>query len=181
MIWKKVWSIWSSKNGEDEIVGSIIGTNFGGSRRGGGERSRKNNLSALVGDGTKVREDPKFTGVTIGTWKIVDGRGNRLEMACKQLQRHGIDIALLTETKLNGCHTSHAFEYDIFATKCEGQNQGGVALAFRKDRNWHLESLLRFCSNIIKCTLVHDNRQTVLIWNIHSTIRRGSDDYQIIG
>ena len=44
----------------------------------------KNNLSAPVGDGTKVSEGPKFTGVTIGTWNIVDRRGNRLEMACKQ-------------------------------------------------------------------------------------------------
>ena len=72
-------------------------------------------------------------------------------------------LLFLTETKLNGCHTSHAFEYDIFATKLEGRNQGGIALVFQKDRNWHIESVSRFGSNIIKCTLVHDNKRTILV------------------
>ena len=84
----------------------------------------------MKGDGTKNTEHQKLSGVTIGTWNIVDGRGNRFEMACKHLQRHGVDIAFLTETKLKGCHTLHAFDYDIFATKLEGRNQGGIALVF---------------------------------------------------
>ena len=51
----------------------------------------------------------RYKGITIGTLNIVDGRGNRLELACRELQRHGVDIAVVTETKLCGFHTVSSF------------------------------------------------------------------------
>lgn len=60
-----------------------------------------------------------FTGITIGTLNIIDDPGNRLEMACNRLTRHGIDIAIFTETKLNEFHPASAYGYSIVATKCK--------------------------------------------------------------
>ena len=87
-----------------------------------------------------VTRGTKFTGITIGTLNIVDGRGNRLEMACHELSRHNVDIAVITETKLNGYHTVSSYVYSIVATKTTNQHQGGVAITFRQNRNWHMES-----------------------------------------
>ena len=41
----------------------------------------------------------------IGTLNIINGNVNRLELACATLDNIGIDIGLLTETKLNEYHT----------------------------------------------------------------------------
>ena len=51
----------------------------------------------------KGREDGKrrqHEDIRVGTLNITSGRGNRLEMVCKKLQRHEIDICMLTNTKL---------------------------------------------------------------------------------
>ena len=116
-----------------------------------------------VRSSTGSTSKPKFSGITISTWNVVDGRSSRLEMACNKLQRLNIDIALLTETKLNGYHTVHSYDYDIVATKCTNQHQGGVALLYRKNSNWHIKSPQTFGSNIIKCTLVHAEERTVIV------------------
>ena len=81
----------------------------------------------------------KVMNINIGTFNIIDGRSNRLEMACWSLDRHNVDICFLTETKLNGLHTSATYGYDVVATKCRNPHQGGVALVSRKSSNWHLE------------------------------------------
>lgn len=103
------------------------------------------------------------TDITIGTLNIVDGRGNRLEMACNRLLRHGVDIAVLTEAKLNGFHTSSAYGYNIVATKCKNQHQGGVALLYRANETWHIEDAITFGQNVVKAILVHDNKRTVIV------------------
>jgi hypothetical protein len=105
----------------------------------------------------------KETNIAIGTLNIVDGRGNRLEMACNRLARIGVDIAIITETKLNGHHTTSAYGYTIVATKCENQHQGGVALAYRTDQDWHIENEKAFGPNVLKATLVHEDRRTPII------------------
>ena len=105
----------------------------------------------------------RSVGIHIGTLNILDGRGNRLEMACRTLQRHGVDIALLTETKLNGRHTGMSYGYEIMSTKCSNQHQGGVALIAQSNQHWHLEGFERFGSNVVKSTLVHDDRRTTII------------------
>ena len=62
------------------------------------------------------------SGITVGTLNIVGGRNNRLEMTCKELEQTGVDIALLTETKLRGYHTILLYGYDIAATKAAKRN-----------------------------------------------------------
>lgn len=107
--------------------------------------------------------EEKETNITIGTWNIVDGRGNRLELACNRLKRIGVDIAIITETKLNGYHSTSAYGYSIVATKCENQHQGGVALLYRPSQDWHIENERAFGPNVMKATLVHEDRRTTII------------------
>ena len=73
-------------------------------------------------------------GIHIVTLNIMDGRGSRLQIACHEMERHGLDIVLLTETKLSGRHTTHSYGYDIIATKVTNQNQGGVAIISRQHK-----------------------------------------------
>jgi len=102
-------------------------------------------------------------GIHIGTLNILDGRGSRLQLACHELERHHLDIAILTEVKLKGIHTTHSYGYDIIATKVTNQNQGGVAIISRKKKEWHLEGAERFGPNVIKTTLVHDGKRTKIL------------------
>ena len=127
------------------------------------ERKNSDTQDAPVGSSTKCAGKNVFKGIFISTWNIVDGQGNRLEMACKQLMRHQIDIAFLTKTKLNGFHTGRLYGYNIIATKCKNRNQGGVALAYRDNKNWHFESIEQHGENVIKGTLVHDNQPVPLL------------------
>jgi hypothetical protein len=114
-------------------------------------------------DNEKKQKKPDATDITIGTLNLVDGRGNRLELACKAILRHGVDLCIATETKLNGFHTSAAYGYNIVATKCTNQHQGGVAILYRKNRNWHVESEQAFGPNVIRATLVHEGKRTTIV------------------
>ena len=105
----------------------------------------------------------KFSGITVSTWNIVDGRGNRLELACNCLARLNIDIALLTETKLNGQHTVNSYGYSVFSTKCKNQHQGGVTLVHKTSKFWHIESPASYGDNVLKCTLVHGKKHTTIV------------------
>ena len=115
-----------------------------------------------VGTGTSSTDKNKSTGITISTWNIVDGRGNRLKLACRQLQRLNINITFLTETKLNRYHTINSYGYNIVSTKCRHMHQGGVTLAYKYNKHWHIESPKSFGDNVLKCTLVHGCQRTIL-------------------
>ena len=65
--------------------------------------------------------------------------------------------------KLNGIHTLFSYRYDIVTIKCTNQHQGGVAIIARRSRNWHLEDIERFGPNVIKTTLVYDNKRMKII------------------
>ena len=108
-------------------------------------------------------KQPNKDCMHIGTFNIMDARGSRLQLACRQLLQHHLDIALLTETKLNGMHTSKWDGYEIQATRCANQHQGGAAIAAKTSRFWHLEEAKRYGPNAIKTTLVHDKWRTKII------------------
>ena len=77
------------------------------------QRRRETNTEKHIENNTRNIDKKEKSGITIGTYNIVDGRANRLELACKRLQRQGIDIGVLTETKVNGFHTVSAYGYHI--------------------------------------------------------------------
>ena len=103
--------------------------------------------------------------LAIATWNILDARNSRMAMACRDLAQHGIDIAVLTETKLSGFCPSEAFGYSIVAAgKTEGR-QGGVALVVRtgERRGWHLEDTTAVSGNVVRATLVFGRERIVLV------------------
>ena len=106
---------------------------------------------------------PTSGGMHIGTLNIIDGRSSRLQLACEQLRRHNLDLAVLAEAKLNGMHTTKWAGYEILATKCTNQHQGGVAIAAKRSHRWHLEGVQRCGPNVIKTTLVHGCWRTRVI------------------
>ena len=111
-----------------------------------------------------LKQSNQEMGLCIGTLNIVDGHGNRLELACGTLSKLGVDIAILTETKItDGKHTCLSFGYDIFATKAKSIHQGGVALLARNSMYWHLEGIVKYGPNVIKSTLVHDKLRTTIV------------------
>ena len=109
------------------------------------------------------RSTHQFKNLHVGTINIIDGRQGRLEMICHTLNRHEIDIGVLTETKLNGYHTMSAYGYTVMASKGSTGHQGGVAFVVRESQHWHIEGFKMFGPNVIKCTIVHNNTRTTLI------------------
>ena len=109
------------------------------------------------------RKIPKHEDIRVGTLNIVSGRGNRLEMACRKLQRYKIDVCILTETKLSGYHTVELSDFKIFATKVTNKNKGGVALLYQKSENFHIKSPKCYGDSIVKATIVHGRQQTVIL------------------
>ena len=93
----------------------------------------------------------------------MSGRSNRLEMVCKKLKRYEIDLCILTETKLSGFHTVESHDFRIFATKVKNKNKGGVAMLYQRRENFHIESPKCYGENIIKATLIHGGKRTVII------------------
>ena len=134
----------------------------GNGRRGGGRKAVESPIN-LAASSRRIEEEDEEKSITIGTLNIVDGRGNRLELACNRLNRIGVDICVLTETKLNGFHTTATYGYSIVATKCENSHQGGVALLHRANEDWHIENERTFGPNVVKATLVHEDRRTTII------------------
>ena len=114
----------------------------------------------------KEREDGKrwqHEDIRVGTLNIMSGRGNRLEMACKKLRRHKIDICILTKTKLCGYHTIESSGFNVYATKVKNINQGGVAMIYRKSDRYHIESPKCYRDNVIKAKLVHGGQRTTIV------------------
>ena len=99
----------------------------------------------------------------MGTLNIRDGRSGNLEMACRRIKDLNMDIVMVTETEFShGRHTSLSYGYGVYRTNCNNTNLGGVAIVVRKNDFWHIEDVKRG-PNVIKCTLVHDDKRVVLI------------------
>jgi exonuclease III len=95
--------------------------------------------------------------VRIGTLNVHSGRNANLDCALRGSHILGIDIIVLTETKIDDeKYTRYSHAYEIHATKAVSKSQGGVALAIRKDRGkeWDVEDLSVNSANVIGCTLV---------------------------
>jgi exonuclease III len=102
----------------------------------------------------------------LGTLNVRSAQQGNLEGTLKGLEVLGIDICLLSETKLSDDKfTKAAFGYDVYATKAKSSSQGGVALAIKQARgkDWDTEDLQRYGPNVIGCTLVSGIKRTRVI------------------
>ena len=93
----------------------------------------------------------------------MEGRDSRLELVCKELDNHAVDICIVMETKLSGYHTCNLYGYNITATRCSNKHQGGVAIVCRKISSWHIEGKRSYGQNVLKVTLVHGRKQATIL------------------
>jgi hypothetical protein len=85
-----------------------------------------NNRTVPVSDDTTKQQ------LKICTYNIWHGGGSRLTLAIKAISYMNIDIAVITETKLQqDTYTHGAYGYTVYATESQHEHQGGVALIIR--------------------------------------------------
>lgn len=104
-----------------------------------------------------------YQDMYICTYNIRAGGSNRLEQAMRCLKTMNIDVGLITETKMQGCHTTCCEGYDIVATRAKSKHQGGVALCYRKSDCFHFEGTRAFGPNVIRATLVSGRKKWRLV------------------
>lgn len=81
--------------------------------------------------------------IKLATYNIRDARNTRLQQVCYDLEVQNIGIAILTEMRIPETapiHTQYSSGYTIFSTYTKVKNQGGIAIAYRQAKNWHIES-----------------------------------------
>ena len=110
-----------------------------------------------------VADHSLYSGLNICSYNICAAGASRLEQAMRCMRVMNIDIGLITETKLQGYHTTHCEGYDIVATKATSKFQGGVALCYRKSDYFHIEGTRTFGPNVIRATLVSGKKKWRLV------------------
>jgi hypothetical protein len=78
-----------------------------------------------------------------------------LAMALETMESMQVDLGVFTETKLvKDLHTRGGYGYTVCATEAKNTHQGGVALFYKKAKDWHIEGVKTFGPNVIGATLV---------------------------
>ena len=91
----------------------------------------------------------------ICTYNIVNGGGNRLNMALRAMALMRVDLGLFTETRLShDKFTTDCCGYQVVASRAKSRAQGGVALFYRASKNWTVEGVQTHGPNVLSCTLV---------------------------
>jgi exonuclease III len=91
----------------------------------------------------------------MATYNILSGGNSRLAMALQTMESMNIDLGVFTETKLiKDLHTHGGYGYTVCATESKNTHQGGVALFYKKAKDWHIEGVKTFGPNVIGATLV---------------------------
>ena len=103
----------------------------------------------------ELRPGPNSTRFArIATWNIRNGRAENLVKSLRAMDQMGIDLGLLTETKVtDGIHTRSFRGYRVVCTDAASAHQGGVALFYRNTRYWTVESVAKFGPNVMSWVL----------------------------
>ena len=112
-------------------------------------------LAADESNSTPPPDPDSQQSITLATYNIRNGRAWGLETALRALSQMGVDIGILTETKLTGgIHTRFCCGYRVFATQAASPHQGGIALVYQTSSHWQIESEMRHGPNVLSCWLV---------------------------
>ena len=133
-----------------------------------------------------------ITVLKICTLNIQHAGNAKLETATRALDQMGVDVAILTETKLPKYNTIKSSGYDITHTAARSNSIGGAALCVRKSPWFHVESTKAHGHNVISTHLVTGRKRWLLIGiyippseTDHTTVRhaliaaRESEKYNI--
>ena len=87
----------------------------------------------------------------IGTLIVRSAQTGNIEITLKSFRKMSINMAVLTEMKLNhDHHTTFWFGYNVCAPVARSSSQGGVAFAFNHIHNWLNMSLFcKWCPDVI--------------------------------
>jgi Endonuclease-reverse transcriptase len=94
----------------------------------------------------------------------MSGRGSRLIAAIRALEVMHVDIAILTEAKINdNVYPRSYMGYHIMATTATSINQGGIALAWRERNGFSVESVTINGPNILSFQLVSSGYRWLIV------------------
>ena len=101
--------------------------------------------------------------VRMGTLNMRDGRRGKMHHVAQCLLNHHIDVAVLTETKLQTQFDQQIGTYQFIHSEAHSSHSGGVSLAFRTDDSWFsIESVHRGV-NLISFQLVTAHNRFVVV------------------
>ena len=107
----------------------------------------------MVGDAVDAPSRTDGSGTfTVATWNIRSGRAGGLESALRAAKSLGVDLILLTETKLTqGIYARRSSGYTVLATEAASPHQGGVALCVKEsgDNLFEVEGTTLHGPNVI--------------------------------
>jgi hypothetical protein len=119
-----------------------------------GETSARNDDEACSNH-TAAGKGNSWRKIKLVTYNNRDGRQERLVLAARAMQQMNVDIAILTETKLNAQYTTrYAQGYHIYATSSLDGRKGGVALIWRDTDSCQVESVRGHGPNVISFHVV---------------------------
>ena len=121
----------------------------------------------MVGDAsgvdTVVTCPDESPSIAVATYNIRSGRAGGLESALRAMAATGVDLGILTETKItDGIYTRFSSGYQVQATEAASAWQGGVALFWRESQRFVVEDTRVWghnvtSSRICSATLLHDD------------------------
>ena len=81
----------------------------------------------LTHNGASSTQDEVNPNIKLATYNIVSGRGSRLEMALREMERMNVDFGFLTEAKItDGIYVRSAYGYRTLATEAVSPHKGGL-------------------------------------------------------
>jgi hypothetical protein len=91
---------------------------------------------------TAAGKDSSWRKIKLVTYNIRDGRQERVVSTARAMEQMNVDMAILTETKLNSQYaTRHAYGYHIHTTTSIDGRKGGVALLWSDTKTCQIESV----------------------------------------
>ena len=108
---------------------------------------------------------PPVLPLRVGTLNVRSTQGGNLEATLKSFRRMGLDIAVLTETKLtHDRHTTFRFGYSVCASQARSSSQGGVALVFnRYDDRFDMSLFRRWGPDVVSIMMTSGNQLWLIV------------------
>ena len=130
----------------------------------GADDSDDSSIDSDGDDPPPVTQGPRTgrdsTLIRFATWNIRSGRNSRLVSVCRAIEVMRLDWCLLTETKLtDGIYPRACKGYRVAASADGRSNQGGVALVYKENEFYQVESIHHWGANVISFAVVSGVRR----------------------
>ena len=111
----------------------------------------------------QLNSSTKMWYINIATINCRSARNCNLQMTLKGCQKIHIDLAVITETKLDTEHYTKSYlNYNVIATQAN-LRQGGVALEISKSYLWQVEYPQCYGPNVIAAFITSGNMRWIIV------------------